>query len=244
MDSDDISLSNRFKIQYDYLERNPNCGCLATMVKVIGNDSVNGGSFSYFDDTKKIELFLLFRGCPFCTSSVFLRKSLIKKYNLKFDESLSVAEDYDFWCHLIGKTQFAILNQILVFYRYHYQNISHRKKDEMKYLTLKIQADNLSKLTKYHITKQQCEKIYEGRFENFLELKKATVTIKNVIYELEKNYTKEQIVDLLKPKIRNIYYHNKGVRQQLFLSNYNHFLNEYFNLQFWWRLYCLVTRII
>jgi GT2 family glycosyltransferase len=50
------------------------------------------------------------------TSAVMIRKSVVEKIGM-FDESLPVAEDYEYWLRISKKLEFDVCKEVLVFYR-------------------------------------------------------------------------------------------------------------------------------
>lgn len=57
----------------------------------------------------EIENYLIFNGCVFCQSSVMLKKEILDKHNIRYQNNYVPAEDYALWLDLIGKTKFAVL---------------------------------------------------------------------------------------------------------------------------------------
>jgi hypothetical protein len=64
---------------------------------------------------------------------MFKRESF-KKYNLRYDESLILLEDYTLWINAIDKLKFATLPQVLLKYRMHSTNSSVLKAENKKIL--------------------------------------------------------------------------------------------------------------
>lgn len=118
MDSDDLSLRDRFQKQVDYLEKNPS-------VSVLGTRSVTFGYKKRIDqlplEHEKIKAALLLNS-PLIHPTVMMRSSLVKKY--LYNEQFRTAQDYELWSRLIWKTKFANLPQILLKRRLHKNQIS------------------------------------------------------------------------------------------------------------------------
>lgn len=116
MDSDDLSVPERFEVQMNYLRKHPH-------VDVLGSSSV------YFDDSGKIlfELIppeddqrikeLLDLHNPVNHSSVIFSKDKIINAG-GYDEKFGVYEDFELWFRLKDELNFRILKDILVFTRY------------------------------------------------------------------------------------------------------------------------------
>lgn len=124
-DSDDLAIPERLERQLHWLERNPEVGFLAAGASVIDSTGRPTGSvFLYDGSPDTLRPMMLFRNCV-CTSTIMLRKAEIS--GMRFDEEMVVASDYEFWVRVLDKTKAFVLKDILVQYRHHSGNISHRK---------------------------------------------------------------------------------------------------------------------
>lgn len=241
LDSDDIAHPDRFAVQVKYLTDHPECGCLGSLVNVIGDDKFNGEMFHLIEDSKSIELTLTLCCCCFCCSSVMLKKSVIDENHIRFRSEFDVAEDYDLWCQMIGKTEFKILTEHLVSYRFHFQNATHTQQERMKVCTYKVQASNLSRLLNCNITTDQCECLFTGRIGRHISLTEMiALVMKCVSFFESKAFHHDDLVKVFLPRIRNLFYHTRGLKAQLEL--FRSPLSQYFNLPLTWRLFCLITR--
>ncbi len=122
MDADDISHPNRFEIQRNFLESNPEIGICGTQLELIHTGELlerptEDGDIRWW----------IFKGSPFAHPSVMIRKQVIDDHNLRFDPKAYVVEDFDFWWHLAFHTKLANLNQTLLKYRVHEQQESTAK---------------------------------------------------------------------------------------------------------------------
>lgn len=132
MDADDISLSNRFEKQYDYMENNSNVIVCGTNVRYIGKVM-----FFYFSRIKytneeiKGQLFL--DSC-FVHSTVFIRHSVLIENNIYYDVSYKQAQDYKLWLDLLKLGDYANLRECLLEYRISSLQISNLKlKNQQSY---------------------------------------------------------------------------------------------------------------
>ena len=122
MDSDDIALSQRLEKQLQHMKRN-------------GDVIVCGSNFIPFHDSGdlpvscvpeedgQIKTFLLF-GSPFAHPTVMIRASVLKETGLCYDVAYEKVEDYYFWMQLSRCGKFANLNEPLLRYRNHSQQVS------------------------------------------------------------------------------------------------------------------------
>ncbi|WP_296443118.1 glycosyltransferase family 2 protein [Rhodoferax sp. UBA5149] len=135
-DADDLCKQERFEKQVAYLEHNAGIG-------------ICGSAFTCFDEEvrqtvqhpgsdQEIKTALM-RGNCFGLSTVMGRAEIFKHH--RFDEVLSVAEDYDLWTRLshVG-VRFANLPESLLLYRWHPQQASRYKSDVLDHVTRKIRS--------------------------------------------------------------------------------------------------------
>lgn len=113
MDADDISYSNRLKVQYEFMEANPSIGIAGSWADIFG---INSGELIYETNDFEIKLKLLFE-CHILHPSIIIRKSLIDNNELFYDPVLQHSEDYDFFVRAFKLTNFANINQKLINYR-------------------------------------------------------------------------------------------------------------------------------
>jgi glycosyltransferase involved in cell wall biosynthesis len=124
MDSDDISLLNRLQIQINFMDENPNIGVCGGFIKLFGNeDSV----WKVPLENEEIKATLLFENA-FCHPATIIRTSLLKDNKLKYRFTYPHKEDYDLWYRMQDYTDFANIDQIVLYYRYEGQNITIKNK--------------------------------------------------------------------------------------------------------------------
>lgn len=127
MDADDISHPLRFEKQFDFMENDPEIGVCGTWIKTFGKvDSLYQYPTAHEDIVAEP---ILGRSSLFGHPSVMMRKSLIDKYNIRYDANFYYAEDYELWMRLRKLTRFANLPEPLLFYRIHGDNVSVRRKE-------------------------------------------------------------------------------------------------------------------
>ena len=115
MDSDDISAPDRLKIQYEFLETNPQYGTCSTNIGLMDE---NGQIFShnqYNVNNSPIEWQFLWLNPIPCAPCMYRKEILDGK---RFNEDFSTAEDYEFLSHIVDKKIFFI-NKELYYYRIH-----------------------------------------------------------------------------------------------------------------------------
>lgn len=129
MDSDDISLPERFQKQVVYLSTHPEVGVLGTNVAVIdeiGNEDLETNYyFEIYTEPEVVKWHLLFM-VPVQHPSVMMRKHALKSIR-GYSDNLSYAADYDLYLRLSKITKIANLNEKLLLYRWHKSNMSKSK---------------------------------------------------------------------------------------------------------------------
>lgn len=125
MDCDDVSLPDRFSRQIEFLEKHPEIGICGTWFERLQE----GGSvmMRFPTDHNALRFFMLVDN-PFPHSTIFMRRSVINGFGLRFDPGYIHAEDYELWARAAEYTKVANIPEILLKYRYHPDNISHRFK--------------------------------------------------------------------------------------------------------------------
>ena len=135
IDHDDISLPERFAKEAAYLDEHPETGVVSCFYKEIIDQKIH----CYPVDNLQICQELLFSSCVVHPAAM-IRKSVLLKNNLQYEEMYSPSEDYALWCRLIGKTEFHNIPEVLFLYRNHQNNTSHLQKDKMATATMAIYA--------------------------------------------------------------------------------------------------------
>ena len=138
MDADDIAMPDRLKTQYQFLENNHKVGCVGSQAIVI-NEAGDMSGRIYKPVVSSEELATLFLIDNFTLHpSLMFRNSMLKRFNLSYDESYQYASDFDFISRCAQ--HFPVVNtaESLMYYRQHPTQISSDKKYAQK-----ICADNI-----------------------------------------------------------------------------------------------------
>lgn len=128
LDSDDIAVKNRLELQYNFFEQHPDyalCGGHGLFINQTG-ETVSGTDLVVPIGAEKIKMTLLFEN-TFVNSSVMYKTTVLKELNGYQD--YSPAEDYELFIRMAENYPVWNLNEILVKYRIHENNISSLKKD-------------------------------------------------------------------------------------------------------------------
>lgn len=110
MDSDDIMLPDRLKIQFDFLEHSPDVDIVGSAAIVIDENNIILGSRSYIPDSGYS------RDCSgFIHPTVMGKTSFFRKN--QYSDKFSGAEDSELWIRCKNFANFKIINKPLLFYR-------------------------------------------------------------------------------------------------------------------------------
>ncbi len=143
MDSDDISLPERFAKQVAYLDAHPEIGILATDVQTFGAQE-------YYHPTSKtheqLSVDMLF-SCCLCHPTVMMRRSL----GLRYDPAFNRMEDYELWIRASQQCRLACYPEILFRYRIHPHQVT-QKRDEK--LTAMFRSLKLRQIAQFNLTSQ------------------------------------------------------------------------------------------
>jgi hypothetical protein len=125
MDADDISLSNRLKEQFEFMNRHPEVGLLGSGVEFVAPGGKRlGTSLPPLDDA---ELRIRMRyGNQFYHPTVIMRKEIVVAAG-KYRKVLCDADDFDLFLRMAERTKLASLPQPVLLYRVHGSQASIRR---------------------------------------------------------------------------------------------------------------------
>ena len=124
MDSDDISLPDRFERQVAFLDAHPDIdgvGTQSSFMNALGN--MTGGVTDFPTDPDRIAEALTTRGCVLKHPSVMFRKDSVMRVG-GYRRALAKAEDYDLWLRMSEKGRLANLPEAMLRYREHPGQVS------------------------------------------------------------------------------------------------------------------------
>ena len=237
MDSDDISLPQRFEKQVEYLESHPDLGLVATRV----SDAVHPWKVERWGERnhpRQIECDLLLAGNVLCISSVMVRREILRRDGIEFRGDCFPAEDYKMWVELVGKAKMVRLNEILARYRKRKPNPRREKQEE---ITARIRTEVLT--GRFGIKKEEAEEL-----ASFLHVPGVTfdegrlqAAVKHAIEQLgAAGYERKYTESALRWAIRKVYYRTKTWEGQVRLMRMP--WGKEMRLGRVWRLWCFITR--
>lgn len=138
MDADDISYPERLKLQFEYLEENPECALVSSHIQVISEDG-----FLAYEEKFNAKYFyynlIFFSGI--CHPSVMYRKDAVQNVN---GYTTSYAEDFELFWQLSRKYEIHNINHVLLKYRLSEQSLHQKtKKSEYDQAHLKQMLRNI-----------------------------------------------------------------------------------------------------
>jgi len=121
MDADDISLPDRFMYQVEFMDNNPHIGLSGLQPELFG-EKADGLEWHVTSDPNQIKADLLFYMTPPMPHPTFIiRRYLLNKYNLKYNEDFAFTEDYEFLFRASLLFDMSnIISPILFKYRMHF----------------------------------------------------------------------------------------------------------------------------
>lgn len=112
MDSDDLSVSNRFEIQSNFLKNNKEIDLVGSYMQEFSID----GDFSFFRKYPLTHYKIksgIFKASPMCHASVMFKRKIFDEGNL-YNESYITSQDIDLWFNLLSKKYiFANVSSVL-----------------------------------------------------------------------------------------------------------------------------------
>lgn len=124
IDGDDICMPERFAKQVHFLEKNPSIILCGTAIKFIGSSS---GNLFYPQTHEEIKISLFSFSPTFAHPTIMGKKAIFEKHN--YNKNYEPAEDYELWTRLVAQGKVANLNEILLEYRVHPNQVSVTKKN-------------------------------------------------------------------------------------------------------------------
>ena len=139
MDADDVMISERLQLQYDYMESHTSIDLVASGMNYIGSTKQ-----TYEPDitNRCLNPKDMLVNCCIAHPTVFVKKDVFKKYNLRYRNEYKYAEDYKLWAEmLMSGLCLTNIKCPLIYYRISYSQISHVKGDIQASISSKIQNE-------------------------------------------------------------------------------------------------------
>lgn len=176
LDSDDLWVKGKMKIQTTFLDENPHYPiCYTDEIWIRKGRRVNP-----MEKHAKYSGWIFEKCLPLCIispSSAMMRKSLFSKVGL-FDEALPVCEDYDFWLRVSSRFPIFFINQKLIIKRGgHPDQLSQRSWGNDRYRVMaleKILSEPYLKDEERQMVlremRKKCQILYQGYLKRGKEI--------------------------------------------------------------------------
>jgi glycosyltransferase involved in cell wall biosynthesis len=171
MDADDISTIDRLNRQVSFFEENINLGVCGSNMRVFGEMDTE----LIYPETHFSILEKMFYENPIAHPTVMLRRSLLFENNLNYPAKYPAAEDYGLWMLLRKTTKFHNIQEFLVNYRYHTNQVraieNKVQNDSIKKIQIKLVSNEFNYLGGFINKRLYNQIIFKNkRFSFFLKL--------------------------------------------------------------------------
>lgn len=186
------TISNKLQMQVDYLEKNPSCGLVYTIVDIY-NQEKNQIDGTWGKEISKESLYL--ESSPVPTLSVCYRKSLFLDYlnNIKNDPSWPLG-DVPLWIYFFHNSNIYFIKEISGVYRLLTESASH--------------SNDFYKLTNFVYGAFKCRQFYAEKYVDKQFAKKIVIFrtdhLLTLSFKYDKKLSQPLFTDLLKKHIWNI----------------------------------------
>ena len=153
MDSDDICLPNRIEVQLNFMDLHPEVGASGSHYFQLKEDKQFEIDLPI--SSEEIRSFLIFN-CPLAHPTTIIRKQILDKYHIRYETGYLYSEDYYFWLQISKVSQLRNLNDCLIYYRMHANQITgnpYKAKGRLDSVT-KIRSILLEELSIQFTTKE------------------------------------------------------------------------------------------
>lgn len=192
MDADDISRSDRFAKQVEFLDSHPNVAVVGSYQHHFGVDIdwIHAPATSP-EQCKSNAVFF----CDLCHSTLMLRKSIFIDNELFYDNNF-LAEDFELWSRVIEFGDIANIPEVLGEYRVGEDNITLEKKSRLHLESGRIVAKTLKRTIGLELSEEE-----SALFNNW----------KNDYFEIKDLKEKRKEYSFLKENLEKIYYKNQKI---------------------------------
>lgn len=209
MDSDDISFPSRIEKQVNFLEENTEIHVVGTWIKVIF-ENLNERSFiwRYYSDPEKIRSSLIFNPGVAHPTLMFRRGVFIES---KYNSNLDSAIDYDLYSRLSKEIKFSNIQETLLLYRRHDNQMSTGINSKQQQNAKRIRNNLLRKIgiKPTEIELELHQQISNNQMGNF-HLSEIIIWLEKLVYSNKKAkyFSEEDFIDIISDKLVGLINHN------------------------------------
>lgn len=131
MDADDISLLNRFELQYNYMENHPEVVVVGS--RVFSGDLTTAAQYEWTEQEDIFRIRMLFYNVGVPHPTAFIRRYILVNNKIGYTETIKKSQDYKLWVDLMKYGRIIILPDVLLMYRIHDKQISAEKNSQMSF---------------------------------------------------------------------------------------------------------------
>jgi glycosyltransferase involved in cell wall biosynthesis len=129
MDADDISEKNRIEILKGFMDMNPDIGACSSYFEF----GINSNKIIEYPLSHEAIYLNCLNSCPFGHAPSILRRSVLLKNNLYYDERFLHSEDSNLWIRMLNLTRFANIPQMLYKVRLHQESITQKYPQQVNF---------------------------------------------------------------------------------------------------------------
>ena len=192
MDADDISLPEKLEKQIEFMDNNPEIGIMGTKAAEInyrGEIILNKTAHNTSDKAIKVQLMF---GTCFLHPSVMIRRRMLERTGLCYDENFSTSQDYFLWWQLSSHTKFFNLSDVLLHCRKHSNRLSNYAIDDQNSNASRVRRLVVEALLERRLINKEFlfhnMLMTKPRSEKLDQLNKAEKWLIHLVNENEKRY--------------------------------------------------------
>ncbi len=190
MDADDIAKPQRLRKQYEFMTNNTAIALCGTFADAINEEGVFMHKVMPPTNNKEIKINQLFCN-SFIHPSVILKSAILKDY--KYSREYEFAEDFFLFSRIAINHAVANIDESLILYREHSQNITHSKSTDMQNGEKKVLRYLLTSL--YHNVEERDIEIQYMLYKNIESISFSLNEIEDHLLLLKKSNTSKRIYD-------------------------------------------------
>lgn len=146
MDSDDISMPERFLKQEEFLESHPTVGVLGGSIREFNEECADMGTRTYPNDCDSVRRYIC-KANPLAHSTVMIRREAVFGRGMRYSEAHRTSQDLDLWYECLAQgVRISNLPDILVCFRRDDSTLVRRGKQSSRGDELSIYMNGIRKL--------------------------------------------------------------------------------------------------
>lgn len=136
MDADDISELDRFEKQVAYMEKNPDVIVLGGYAQILNTNKI---FMPRIDDFEVVKIRMLFYNCALVHPTAMINRKMLIDYGIRYNELINKSQDYMLWVDCMSVKKIEVLEDVVLQYRVHNNQISRASSAEQKHFAMEVQ---------------------------------------------------------------------------------------------------------